>query len=266
MLWTGILIGAGLCGGLSSCFAGVGIIMIFAFVMLIGAVLCIFLFAGGKIIFILLKTLFGKCFSKNYKLLALSERHVIKVIVVVIALLSFMVLIRESDNRSAKVPKSDSASLVEMHEYDSLQKIFISLNANITEDDLKVMITKESLSHSQKVYSGNEKIYIIAYEKECTVERHAKPGDYLSISFDSKGKIKNGEYYKTGGLSTALYYNHGVWWKFADDVPSNKYTGWYIIRYGEKENGIKIRYSNGNSSKTNYYPCGSAEEALNGIL
>lgn len=283
MLWYGILFGAALTGGLG---VYMGMLILFGFFCLVALGMTVIVFSLVK--FAVDKFLSwmssetinelevdadnngNKFLSRLSTKIPLHRRCIINIAAgVLIAVLFIMVIapntINNDISKAEKKTVSAEKEIVAVENkrtYDPLQKIFIRLNKDTTEEHLKAMITANTLPYSAQEYSNREITYIVAFDESVTPHKHAKSGDYIKISFDKNGMIKHGEYVKSGVNMSALYYNFGTWWSLDEKLPENKYSGYYNIKYLGKEEGITIVYSNGNSIKTHYHPCESAEEAI----
>lgn len=153
--------------------------------------------------------------------------------------------------------------------YDELQKMFLTFNFDTTEGDLIKMIEDSNLKYTAQKYNGSPKklCYKIAYEQDAASQKHAKSGDYIEICFSmSDGSFMYAEYFNNHAFKIALFYNYGTHWEFRESEANNQYSGFYYYKPGEGENGITIKYSNGNSTETGYHNVSAGEEALSGVL
>ena len=153
-------------------------------------------------------------------------------------------------------------------EYDDLQKMFLEIDKDITEDELLKLIEEHGVAYTAEDYNGTpkERCYNIAFEEGAALQRYADPGDTLEVSFDKNdGTILYAEYFNEESFKNAIYYNYGTYWDFREDAPDNAYTGYYYHKPGDTKGGITIKYSNGNSKETGYYSVDSAEKALSHI-
>ena len=158
-------------------------------------------------------------------------------------------------------------------EFDALQNGFISISSNTTVEEVLSFIDENALFYTKQEYNtttGGKTIqYKIAYEKGVSYQSHADSGDYLKISFDldSDNQILNAEYVNSSSIGySALFYNYGTWYDF-HDTNAEDYSGYYNVKslHGKNE-GIVVKYANGNEAHTNYFPCSSSEEAIENIL
>ena len=153
-------------------------------------------------------------------------------------------------------------------EYDDIQKMFLAIDKDTTEDDLLKLIEEYEVAYTAEDYNGTPKkrCYNIAFEEGAALQRYANPGDTLEVSFDKNdGTILYAEYFNEESFKNAIYYNYGTYWDFREDAPDNAYTGYYYHKPGDTKGGITIKYSNGNSKETGYYSVDSAEKALSHI-
>lgn len=154
-------------------------------------------------------------------------------------------------------------------EYDDLQKMFLEIDKDITEDELLKLIEEHGVAYTAEDYNGTpkERCYNIAFEEGAALQRYADSGDTLEVSFDKNdGTILYAEYFNNEAFMDAVYYNYGTYWDFREDEPGNTYSGYYYYKPGDTKGGITMKYSNGNSKETGYYSVGSAEDALGHIL
>ncbi len=158
-------------------------------------------------------------------------------------------------------------------EFDALQNGFISISENTTIEEILSFIDENSLFYTMEEYNkptgGKTVKYKVAYEKGVSYQSHADSGDCLEISFDKDNddKILNAEYVNSNSYGyTALFYNYGIWYRFSNENAEN-YSGYYNVKsLGGNNEGIVVKYNNGNEAHTNYFPCNSPEEAIENIL
>ena len=138
------------------------------------------------------------------------------------------------------------------YSYDTLQALFISIGENTTTEDIEKYISDNSLEYTLEHYNGGSKTYQLAYTKDTALQSYAEPGDYIEITFDEEEpcKIRVAQYVQNEkpGYS-AIYYNHGTFWDFSDpDKMKESYTGYYISDTFGNDEGIIIKYTNGNEA------------------
>ena len=156
----------------------------------------------------------------------------------------------------------------ELQNNDKLQKVFLSIDKDTTEDEVLDLITEYGLESTVEEYNGRPKSrnYSIAFEADVALQKYAESGDSLEVSFDkNNGSILYAEYFNEESFKNAIYYNYGTYWDFREDEPDNAYSGYYYHKPGDTKGGITIKYSNGNSKETGYYSVDSAELALSYI-
>ena len=154
-------------------------------------------------------------------------------------------------------------------EYDDIQKMFLAIDKDTTEDDLLKLLEEYEVAYTAEDYNGTPKkrCYNIAFEEGAALQRYANPGDTLEVSFDKNdGTILYAEYFNNEAFMDALYYNYGTHWDFSEDEPGNVYSGYYYYKPGDTKGGITMKYSNGNTKETGYHSVDSAEDALGDIL
>ena len=154
-------------------------------------------------------------------------------------------------------------------EYDNLQKMFLEIDKDTTEDDLLKLIEEYGVAYTAEDYNGTPKkrCYNIAFEEGAALQRYADSGDTLAVSFDKNdGTILYAEYFNNEAFMDAVYYNYGTYWDFREDEPGNSYSGYYYHKPGDTKGGITMKYSNGNTKETGYHNVDSAEEALGHVF
>ncbi|MCQ4774993.1 hypothetical protein NE634_14855 [Lacrimispora saccharolytica] len=154
-------------------------------------------------------------------------------------------------------------------EYDGLQKVFLAVTKDTTEDELLDLINEYGLEYTAEDYNGTPKSrsYEIAFDEGVARQKYADPGDSLEVSFNSgDGSLLLAEYFNESAFMNALYYNYGTHWDFREDEPDNTYTGYYYYKPGDTKGGITMTYGNGNSKDTGYHNVDTGEDALKHIL
>lgn len=153
--------------------------------------------------------------------------------------------------------------------YDKLQSLFLTFSFETKEEDLIKWIEDNNLEYTAKKYNGSPKTmhYKIAYEHDVALQKHAKSGDYIEISFNiADGVFMYAEYFNNGTFKIALLYNYGTYYDFRESGGNNKYSGYYYHKSGDDEEGIVIEYNNGNKTETGYYSVKNGEDALSNVL
>ena len=168
---------------------------------------------------------------------------------------------------ASTVPTESAAESTK--EYDDLQKMFLAIDKDTTEDKLLKLIEEHGVAYTAEDYNGTpkERCYNIVFEEGAALQRYADSGDTLEVSFDKNdGTILYAEYFNDEAFMDAIYYNYGTYWDFREDEPGNTYSGYYYYKPGDTKGGITMKYSNGNTKETGYYSVDSAEDALIHIL
>ena len=154
-------------------------------------------------------------------------------------------------------------------EYDDIQKMFLAIDKDTTEDDLLKLLEEYEVAYTAEDYNGTPKkrCYNIAFEEGAALQRYANPGDTLEVSFDKNdGTILYAEYFNNEAFMETVYYNYGTYWDFGEDELGNVYSGYYYHKPGDTKGGITMKYSNGNTKETGYHSVDSAGDALGDIL
>lgn len=173
---------------------------------------------------------------------------------------------KKEDNAETDSQSQGSTSTIG---YDKLQSVFLSISFDTTEDVLLKLIEDNGLMYTSQKYNGNPKdtTYKLAYSNDVALQRYAKSGDHLEVSFDQEtGTLLVAEYFNDTAFKEALLYNYGTYWDFREEEANNNYSGYYYYTPGDTEGGIEIKSSNGASTETGYHSAYSAEEALKNIL
>lgn len=175
-------------------------------------------------------------------------------------------------SKEVTTKKEEQTSSETEIEYDALQTMYLGLTNSTTIEDLDTAIAQNGLCFTKQEYNGasNEGkslVYKIAYSDNVAVQKYADDGDCLEVSFSIKDNyaFKYAVYEKD--FKEVLLYNYGTWYDFREKEPNNQYSGYYYIdlsSYDKK--GIVIKYSNGNSVKTNYYKYESAKAVVDKLL
>lgn len=154
-------------------------------------------------------------------------------------------------------------------EYDNLQKVFLAITEDTTEEEILALISEFGLEYTVQDYNGTPKTnhYKLAYEQDVALQRYAEEGDNLEISFNKEdASLMYAEYFNHVSFKAAIYYRYGIHWEFREEEPNNNYTGYYYHTPGESKGGITIKYNNGYSTETGYHDVNSGEDALANIL
>ena len=175
----------------------------------------------------------------------------------------------EKSNNTIVEESSQHEEFSDPINYDKLQNLFLAFDFEITEDDLIKLIEDNHLEYTVQKYNGSPKTlhYKIAYEHDVALQKYAKSGDHIDISFSiSDGSFMHAEYFNNKAFKTALLYNYGTYWDFRESEGNNQYSGFYYHKPGDEEGGITIEYGNGNSNETGYHYVNTGEDALSGVL
>ena len=97
--------------------------------------------------------------------------------------------------------------------------------------------------------------------------KYAESGDKLHVSFDTgnNSRLMTAQYSNAQKLTSALFYQYGVWYSFNFDE-ENDYSGYYYIHHFGDDDGVELIYDNGYHKKTKYIPYSSAEDVLNAVM
>ncbi len=167
--------------------------------------------------------------------------------------------------------KTDEPPRTYEFEFDILQTIFSGIDQNTTVSNIETLISQYSLAYTVENYNGSNIVrkkttYKIAYTEGSASQRYADSGDYIEVAFNkSDDSILYAVYSNVKSWKSALFYNYGIWFSFQFDSPS-EYTGYYIVAPFEKEDGIVIKYDNGNETTTDYFKCNSAEDSIKAVI
>lgn len=171
---------------------------------------------------------------------------------------------------TAPTTSTDESTVSIVVEYDSLQQIFIAITPDSGIEMIEEMVADYGLCFTEKEYnksSGGKKIsYKIAYTEGAAKQSHADPGDYLDITFDKEtGTLMTAQYVCSESTGSALLYCHGTWFSFSEKNAQD-YSGYYWVNSLAKEDGIIVKYQNGNDIATKYFPYDSAENLIQKLM
>ena len=160
-----------------------------------------------------------------------------------------------------------------VYEYDALQNIFMAVTADTTIEELWALISENNLPFTVQEYNGGKVTFCIAYTDGAALQRYADAGDHLEVTFDILGDnyMSNENQlmtvqYVNGSWISALLYVYGTWYDFQEDDKGNDYSGYYIVDHFSKEDGITIKYENGNETTTDYFEYDTAEEVIQKMI
>lgn len=199
------------------------------------------------------------------------NHKVLAILLIVISSISTAACGNQSTDPQNEFENEHNESLeAPQYSYDILQTFFLSIGENTTTEDVEKLVSDNGLEHTLEHYNGGVKTYQIAYTEGASHQSYADPGDYIEISFDEEMpcKIRVAQYVQNDKAGySAVYYNHGTFWDFSDsDKMDGDYTGYYISNAFGNDEGIIIKYTNGNEAKTNYFKYDSAEILLQKVL
>ena len=86
------------------------------------------------------------------------------------------------------VAASDSTNEAKAEETQELQKIFLEINKETTEDKLLKLIEEHSVEYTAEEYNGTPKSrnYNIAFDSDVVLQKYAESGDSLEVSFNKE--------------------------------------------------------------------------------
>lgn len=93
-------------------------------------------------------------------------------------------------------------------EYDDIQKMFLAIDKDTTEDDLLKLIEEYEVAYTAEDYNGTPKkrCYNIAFEEGAALQRYANPGDTkggITMKY-SNGNTKETGYHSVDSAEDAL--------------------------------------------------------------
>ncbi len=181
-----------------------------------------------------------------------------------------LILILTGCGGTGKAETTEAPTIPADYEYDALQKIYLAITPETTSEAVEELIGEYGLCFTRKEYGGRSETgsisYKIAYTDGAAKQRHADPGDYLDISIGRKtGTLCHAQYVTSGVGGSALLYCYGNWFHFSVQNAQD-YSGYYYISHSSKDQGINIRYTNGNERDTNYILYSGAEALLERMI
>lgn len=162
-------------------------------------------------------------------------------------------------------------SFAESYQFDELQELFISLTSETTATEFESAVKKTGLPYAKQEFnksgSGKDLSYIVAFTESAAHFKYAESGDKLHVSFDTgnNSRLMTAQYSNAQKLTSALFYQYGVWYSFNFDE-ENDYSGYYYIHHFGDDDGVELIYDNGYHKKTKYIPYSSAEDVLNAVM
>lgn len=179
---------------------------------------------------------------------------------------------QEPEQPSENSVTTPTGEAEKVYNYDALQSIFMEITKDTTTEELWALISENDLPVTLEEYNGGKVVFRVAYTEGAAAQKRADSGDYLEIAFDKIGdnsmsnenRIMTVEYANDSWVS-ALLYVYGTWFDFREDKES-EYSGYYIIDHFAKEDGITIKYDNGNETTTDYFKHNSAEEVIQEMI
>lgn len=195
------------------------------------------------------------------------------IIVVILFAILLIVLIATSGNDSSD--NTTSNSIKTDYSYDNLQKVFLEITPDTTPNDVMGFAQQYNLSYSENIYRGSHSIcYKLAYNDEVAKFKYPETGDYIEIDFNTdNSSLQTAEYFNADAfcydyneIYLALLYVSGTHWDFRSEGMDGDYVGYYGQTGSSEKDGIVIKYTNGNETKTNYYSFDSAKSIINCII
>lgn len=189
-----------------------------------------------------------------------------------VVLLSFCFLAgcgKASEEEEEK-DESGASAQEKQYEYDALQSVFIGITLETTEQELEEMIADQGLYYTTEEYSTEDEdtlIYNLALTEESAKQENAQPGDHLEVWYEkSQGAMMLARYFKAESSDyTGLLYGFGTWYDFKD-IHAEDYSGYYVVDSYGKNEGIKLKHTDGKESRSNYFACDSAEEVIDKVI
>ena len=129
--------------------------------------------------------------------------------------------------------------------YSPYQKMFMDLNSNFTEEDVKK-------------YMGDHRL----------IGGRSSLGDYfVAVRFLKDGQLEGFRYVSPEFEGYVFYYAKGVFLEF-NDQNAKDYSGYYYRSLPKKGNkkGLEIEYKDNTKKSTPYYPISNAKEAINFLI
>lgn len=193
-----------------------------------------------------------------------AAAYIIQLVLVVSAMLFAISFTGCGDDKKTSPAEAKSDQIQKPIDYDKLQRLFISISKDMTMEDLESRINDDGLQYSVEEYNSDTTQFKIAFEKGVALQKHADSGDYVDVCFKtSTGQFEYADYSSQNAAATAIYYVFGTYWSFMEDEPGNDYEGYYLNKLaGGDDGGIVIKYKSGNETKTNYFRCKSAKDAV----
>ena len=179
----------------------------------------------------------------------------------------------ELSTKITTTEKATETTTGNSYSYDNLQKVFLAITPKTTIKDVYSFIKRYDFCYSSKEYRGSKTTcYRLAYNDDVAKQSYGETGDSIEITFDTDGILKYAVYFNTKAfysddIYNAILYVSGTYWDFSENGMDGDYSGYYGHKQDFKnDDGITIKYKNGNSKKTDYYSFDSAISVINLII
>lgn len=156
---------------------------------------------------------------------------------------------------------------------DALQEMFLRIGADSTPDEVDALVSEFGLFSTavkNSTISGGKRIkYQIAFTQGSASQRHADPGDRVTVSFLLSGDealLESVQYANAHAADcTAVFYVRGTFWDFHDGMEGDL-SGYYTMEPLSREDGVRVVYKNGHETVTKMFPCADGEAALAAVM
>ena len=147
--------------------------------------------------------------------------------------------------------------------YSPYQKMFMDLNSNFTEEDVKKYIGDHRLIGGRSSL-GDYFEYHIFLSKD---DNKKTCQEFVAVRFLKDGQLEGFRYVSPEFEGYVFYYEKGVFLEF-NDQNAKDYSGYYYRSLPKKGNkkGLEIEYKDNTKRSTPYYPISNAKEAINFLI
>ena len=147
--------------------------------------------------------------------------------------------------------------------YSPYQKMFMDLNSNFIEEDVKKYMGDHRLIGG-KSSLGDYFEYHIFLSKD---DNKKACQEFVAVRFLKDGQLEGFRYVSPEFEGYVFYYAKGVFLEF-NDQNAKDYSGYYYRSLPKKGNkkGLEIEYKDNTKRSTPYYPISNAKEAINFLI
>lgn len=147
--------------------------------------------------------------------------------------------------------------------YSPYQKMFMDLNSDSTEEDIKRYMGNHRLIGGRSSL-GDYFEYHIFLSKD---ENKKVSQEFVAVRFLKDGQLEGFRYGSSKFKGYVFYYAKGTFLEF-NDQNAKDYSGYYYRSLSKKESkkGLEIEYKDNTKKNTPYYSISNAKEAIDFLM